>query len=154
MRSTTTRAAGTALVLAAGLALGACGGDDGGGALDRAAVGKQLDAICKTANTDAAKIEAPADLGDPKVAAAYFGKVQPVTQKETDAIVALEGDDGVKADLDAVKSAQAAANDLLKTITEKAKNADSSGLKDLEGVVPAGQKFAAAAKKAGATSCG
>lgn len=121
--------------------------------LARTELSAAADAICKTASDASKEIEAPASFDDPTTAAAYFNKIAPLTQTETDALAALEPDDEAKADFDAFIETQKAANELLKTITEKANNADASGMEDLAKIQPAGEAFAAAATKLGATGC-
>lgn len=58
----------------------------------------KADAICKTANTDAAKVKAPASFDDPAAAAKYFTAVAPITQKKADDLDDLKPADDVKDD--------------------------------------------------------
>jgi hypothetical protein len=45
--------------------------------------------ICKTGETDAESVKAPSSFADANVAAAYFEKIVPLHQKQTDALAAL-----------------------------------------------------------------
>lgn len=149
-----------ALILAATVSLGACGGDDsdssGGGsgdALTRAELITKANAICSTAQAKAAAVEAPTSLEDAAVASAYFDKIAPITDAETKEIAALRPAAEVKTDWDAFVTSQQAANELLKTITRKAKARDASGQQDLAKAQGAGQAVATAATKVGASNC-
>lgn len=149
--------------LAVTLGLAACGSSDSSSStstpakaagLPRAELAKQANAICKTANTAATAVPAPASYEDPAQAAAYFEKIAPITATETKALLALQPADDVKDDYAAFTAAQSEANDLLQRILAKARAKDASGLDDLAKVKPAGAKVAAAARTVGATGCG
>jgi cell fate (sporulation/competence/biofilm development) regulator YmcA (YheA/YmcA/DUF963 family) len=151
------KAAAAATIAAMSVGLAACGGsssDSSSGTLSRSALITKAEAICTKAQTDAKAIEAPSDLTDPTVAAAYFDKIAPITQTETDALVALEPANDVKDDYTAFTKAQTDANDLLQTIKKKADSKDASGLEDLKKVAGAGDAVSTAAKKLGAKTCG
>jgi hypothetical protein len=145
-------------IVAMSVGMSACGSssEDSGSAkgLSRADIASKANAICTKAQTDAQSVEAPASFADPTVAAAYFDQIAPITQTETDALLALEPADEVKDDYTAFTKAQSDANDLLQTIKEKADSKDASGMDDLKKVEPAGNAVAAAAKKLGAKTCG
>lgn len=143
-----------ALVLVLGMGLGACGSDgESGATLKRAELVTKANAICAAAKAEAGAVKAPPSITDPEAASAYFDKIAPITDKETEDLKALEPDDAAKADWDAFVSKQDAANELLKTITAKAKARDQSGLKDLENAQGVSQAVVSAATKLGATVC-
>jgi hypothetical protein len=153
--NTRNAAAGLAIMVA-GVGLSACGSssDSGDKGLSRSALVAKANAICKKAQTSAEAIQAPASFADPTTAAAYFDQIAPLTETETNDLLALKADDDAQADFAAFTKAQSAANDLLQTIKGKADSKDASGLDDLKKVQPAGDRVAAAAKKLGATTCG
>jgi hypothetical protein len=141
--------------LAACFGLAACGGSDSDSddGLSRSEIAAKADAICKTGETDAEAVQAPASLEDADVAAAYFGKIVPLHQKQTDRLAALKPDDEAKTDWDAFMAAQNANQELLDTILAKAKAKDASGRQDLAQFATKSQAFAAAATKLGAKEC-
>ena len=142
------------IAVALSLGLAACGGsskDDG--ELARTELATKADAICLEGEKAAQAITAPADFSDPVVAAAYFEKVVPLNQKQTDDLVALDPADDVKADWAAVIAKQNEGNDLLKQIRDKAKAKDRSGLADLKTFESVVVAFGTAAKKIGADDC-
>lgn len=147
------------IALAACVGLAACGGssdktssDDG--KLNRTQLAAKADAICKPANASADAVTAPASFDDADAAAAYFAKLAPLHQKETDDLAALKPDDEVKADWDAFMATQNANNAMLKTILDKATAKDPSGKQDLQQVPAQVARSTAAAKKFGSTECG
>ncbi len=138
-------------------AVAACGGSSSGSSdsgLPKPQLLAKVDAICKTAQTAAKAVPAPASFADATTAATYFDKIAPITAKETDDLVALKPADDVKAVYAKFTSAQKSANSLLQTIKDKADAKDRSGLQDLAKVAPAGQRVSAAAKQLGAKGCG
>jgi hypothetical protein len=142
-----------AVIACAGLA--ACGGSDdkSSGKLTRTQLAAKADAICKTGETDAAAVKAPANFNDANDAAAYFEKIVPLHQKQTDGLAALVPDDDAKSDWDAFMATQNANQKLLDTILAKAKAKDPSGQQDLQQFAAKAQEFAAAAKKIGSSEC-
>lgn len=145
------------IALTASFGLAACGGgsdesssDDG---LSRAELASKADAICKTGETDAEAVDAPASFDDANVAAEYFGKIVPLHQKQTDDLAALKPDAEAKADWDAFMATQNANQQLLDTILAKAKAKDPSGQRDLAEFQTKSQAFATAAKKLGSEEC-
>jgi septal ring factor EnvC (AmiA/AmiB activator) len=151
----------TSIALAAvvaGFGLTACGSssDDSSsddGTLSRSELATKADAICKTGENDVKTVTAPANVADANDAAAYFGEIVPLHQKQTDALAALKPDADAKADWDAFMAAQNADQQLLDSILAKAKAKDASGQADLQKIAPQAQKFAAAARKLGAEQC-
>ena len=147
------------IALAACLGLAACGGSSdkkssADSTLNRKQLATKADSICKPVNTSADAVTAPASFDDPTTAAAYFGKLVPLHQQETDQLAALKPDDEVKADWDAFMVAQNANNALLKTILAKATAKDPSGKQDLQEIPAKVAVSTAAAKKFGSTECG
>jgi hypothetical protein len=142
---------------AAGLGLAACGGggsdEQGSAKLARAEIVAKADAICRAGEKAVSAIDAPADLSDAKAAAAYFEKVAPLNDKQTDELAALVPADAVKADWQPVIDAQNEGNELLKRLRDKAKAADASGLEDLKTFATVTGEFGAAARKLGAKAC-
>jgi septal ring factor EnvC (AmiA/AmiB activator) len=146
------------IAVAACLGLAACGGSDDSsssddGTLSRTELAKKADAICQTGEDDAEAVTAPADFSDANDAAAYFGEIVPLHQKQTDALAALKPDDEAKADWDAFMATQLANQELLDTILAKAKAKDASGQQDLQQFTEKAKQFAAAAKKVGSDVC-
>jgi hypothetical protein len=148
------------IALAACLGLAACGGssdkkssNSNDGTLSRSEIAKKADAICKTGETDAGAVKAPADFSDANAAAAYFEKIVPLHQKQTDGLAALKPDAATKADWDAFMKTQNDNQTLLDRILAKAKAKDPSGQKDLAQIAPMAEKFSAAARKIGAKEC-
>jgi hypothetical protein len=143
-------------IVAMGVSVTACGSSSSGSsdALSRSDIVSKAQAICTKAQTDAQAVKAPASFADAKVAATYFDKIAPITQTETDALLALKPGDDVKADYAAFTKAQTEANTLLQTIMKKADTKDASGLNDLKKVAGAGTVVSTAAKKLGAKTCG
>lgn len=139
------------LAVAASLGLAACGEDKD--KLSKSELASKASAICETAQAKSSKIEAPGSYEDPEVTEAYFNKIVPISQKQTDDLKALEPADDVKEDWDAVIDNQNAANDLLKTIRDKARAKDKSAPQDIKKVAAIGEIFALAAKKVGAATC-
>jgi hypothetical protein len=137
--------------VAACLGLAACGGSDD--KLSRSELAAKADAICKTGETDAAAVTAPASFADANAAAAYFEQLVPLHQKQTDALAALKPDDDAKADWNAFVATQNANQKLLDTILAKAKAKDASGQQDLQAFQAKARQFAAAAKKVGSSEC-
>jgi hypothetical protein len=161
------RIATIALIALAGcFGLAACGGSDDdtssagtvtaapqADTLSRAELADKADAICKTGESDVEAVEAPASLEDANVAAAYFAKLVPLHQKQTDALAALTPDAEAKADWDAFMATQNANQALLDTILAKAKAKDATGKDDVAQIPAKTQAFAAAAKKIGSEEC-
>ena len=140
------------LALAASLGLAACGGDGDSG-LSRSDLTAKADSICSKATADVDAVNAPRSLADANVAAAYFDKVGPILQKETQDLADLEPAKDVKSDWEEFVAKQRAADDLLQTVRKKAHAKDPSGLKDLQKISVAGNAVHAAATKVGATEC-
>jgi hypothetical protein len=147
------------LVAAMTLGLTACGssGDGSSGGLAKADLAKQADAICQTAVTAAGKIQAPAGFGTrqgpPQEAAAYLGKIAPITHNEADDLAALKPADDVKADYADMVAGERKLASFLDGLIAKAKAADPSGLDDLKRSVDVAKPFVAAANKVGASVC-
>ena len=145
------------LGMVAGLGAAACGGggsgEQGSGKLARAELVAKADAICTAGEKAASAIDAPSDLSDAKAAGAYFEKVAPLNEQQTDDLAALVPADDVKADWQDVIDKQHEGNELLKTLRDKAKAADASGLEDLKTFATVTGEFGAAAKKLGAKAC-
>jgi hypothetical protein len=145
------------IALAACPGLAACGGSgdkSSDGKLNRKAIAAKGDSICKPVNAKADEVPAPVSVENAAAAAAYFAKLVPLHQKETDDLAALKPDDAVKADWDAFMVTQNANNTLLKTILDKATAKDASGQQDLQQIAPKVAASTAAAKKVGMTECG
>jgi hypothetical protein len=151
------RATIACVAAAACLGLVACGGSDDKSSddskLSRTELAAKADAICKTGETDAESVTTPASFDDPTAAAAYFEKIVPLHQKQTDSLAALKPDDAAKADWDAFMKTQNANQQLLNTILAKAKAKDATGQQDLQQFTVKSQEFAAAAKKIGSDEC-
>jgi len=113
----------------------------------------KVNAICGTAKSAAGAVQPPASLQDATAAAAYFDKIAPITDKETQDLLALKPASDVQGDYATFTAAQQEANDLLKTIKHKADTKDPSGQQDLQKSQATGQKVAGAANKLGATGC-
>lgn len=145
------------IALAACFGLAACGGSDDKSSedapLSRGEIASKADAICKTGETDAQAVTAPASFADADDAAAYFAKIVPLHQKQTDDLAALKPDAGAKADWDAFMATQEANQALLDTILAKAKAKDPTGQQDLAQFASKSQAFAVAAKKIGSEEC-
>ncbi len=146
------------IAVTACLGMAACGGSDDASSddskLSRSELATKADAICKTGETDAETVTAPANLDDANDAAAYFEEVVPLHQKQTDSLAALEPDDDAKADWDAFMKAQNDNQALLEQILAKAKAKDATGQQDLQKFTTSNsQAFAAAAKKIGSAEC-
>ncbi len=135
--------------------LAGCGGSDSKSddKLSRSEIVVKADAICKAGEDAVDAFEAPSDFSDAEQAAAYFEKVAPANQKQTDDLAALKPDDKVKADYDALLAKQREGNDLLIVIRDKAKAKDASGLEDLQKFTAVSAEFGTAAKKLGAKTC-
>lgn len=138
------------LALTACLVLPACGGDE---KLSKSDLAKKADKICQKAETDAKGVKAPSNFDDPDATAAYFDKVVPLAQKQSDDLTDLKPADDVKDDWNDVVDKQKEANDLLKTIRDKAKAKDESAKADLQKLVTSAEGFSKAAKKVGANGC-
>jgi len=145
------------IVAVASLGLAACGSSDDSssddGTLSRSELADKADAICKAGEDAAKTVTAPANVADASDAEAYFAKIVPLHQTQTDDLAALKPDDEAKADWEAFMAAQQADQKLLDTILAKAKAKDASGQADLQKLAPQGAKFSAAAKKIGADVC-
>ncbi|HEX3875101.1 MAG TPA: hypothetical protein VHW26_13190 [Solirubrobacteraceae bacterium] len=155
------RLGGCLIVATASVGLAACGSSSKSSAattttsttLAKAALIARANAICTTAQSAASSITAPKSYQDPVVAAAYFDQVAPITDRETEDLLALAPASEVQAQYTAFTSARQAANTLLQTIRQKADAKDASGLEDLQKVPDAGQKVADAATALGASAC-
>jgi hypothetical protein len=147
-----TRTSGLVAVGALGLALGACGGSSSSG-LSRDALVKKADAICASAIAAGKGISPPASFQDATVAAAYFDKVEPITEDATTKLEALKADSSVSADWNAYIAARKAGLTFLQSIRHKADTKDPSGLADLRRAPAVQQRVVAAATKLGATTC-
>jgi hypothetical protein len=145
------------IALAACFGLAACGGSDDDASSDdglsRTELAAKADTICKTGETDAEAVKAPASFEDANTAAAYFEQIVPLHQKQTDDLAALKPDAAAKTDWDAFMATQNANQELLDTILAKAKAKDPSGQKDLAQFTTTSQEFATAAKKIGSKEC-
>src|ERR1044072_7608666 len=141
------------MAIAACLGVAACGSSDdsppGDGTLSRSELAEKADAICKTGEKDAETVTAPASFDDANDAAAYFGAIVPLHQKQTDSLAALKPDADTKADGDPFMATQNANQELLDTILAKAKAKDPTGQQDLQKFTAQSQAFAAAAQKIG-----
>ena len=124
------------IAIAACLGVAACGSSDDSssddGTLSRSELAAKADAICKTGENDAKTVTAPASFADANDAAAYFAKIVPLHQKQTDSLAALKPDADAKADWDAFIATQNANQQLLDTILAKAKAKDPTGQADLQ----------------------
>lgn len=69
------------LAVAASMGVAACGGEDG---LSKSELASKADAICTRAEADVRAVKAPADPTDLQAAGAYFDKVVPIAQKQTE----------------------------------------------------------------------
>ncbi|MDX6691334.1 MAG: hypothetical protein QOG15_2791 [Solirubrobacteraceae bacterium] len=143
------------VTIAAGLSLGltACGGS-GDKKLAKADLAKKANAICKPAKTKRSAIAQPANLtADPVVAAAYFDKLIPITQKETDDLAKLKPKDDIKVDWTQFVARQKQATGQLIVVRDKAKAKDRSGIQDLAKLNRIGNKLTGEATTVGATEC-
>jgi hypothetical protein len=154
---------GESLVVASlTIGLAACGGSSktastttsaGGPTLAKAALTAQADSICATAQAASAAVPAPASYADAKVAGAYFDKIVPITDKETQDLLALTPASDVQALYTRFTAAQQASDTLLQTIRRKANAKDPSGQQDLAKAPAVGQTVADAATALGAGVC-
>ena len=144
------RAMIVSLAVAASMGVAACGGEDG---LAKSELASKADGICTRAEADVRAVKAPTDPTDLQAAGAYFDKVVPIAQKQTDDLADLQPADDVEDDWNVVVDKQKQGTVLLKSIRDKAKAKDSSGRADLEELRTTAQAFSAAAKKIGADSC-
>jgi hypothetical protein len=135
---------------ALGATLAGCGSS---GELSRTAIASKANAICTSTQKAASAVPSPSNLRDASAAAAYFGKIAPLTAKETSDLAALKPDGSVAGDWNAFIAAQKSANDLLQRLKSKADAKDPSGLQDLRQVPSAGTRVQGAATKVGATVC-
>src|ERR1044072_470222 len=98
------------VAIAACLGVAACGSSDDSssddGTLSRSELAKKGDAIVKTGEKDAETVTAPASFDDANDAAAYFGAIVPLHQKQTDSLAALKPDADAKADSAAFMATQ------------------------------------------------
>jgi len=133
------------------LAIAACGSS--GGTLNRSELVSKANSICSGAQKSASAVPSPTNLTDATVAAAYFDKIAPITDKETSDLAALHADGSASGDWGAFLSAQKTANGLLQTIRRKADAKDASGLQDLRQVPAAGDRVRTTALKLGAATC-
>jgi hypothetical protein len=154
------RFGGGLVVVGVSVGLAACGSSSssststtGSGTLAKAALIARANSICATAQTESGAVKAPKSYEDPTVAAAYFDKIAPITDKETEDLLALSPSTDVQAEYAAFTSAQQAADTLLQTIRQKADAKDASGLQDLQKVPISGQKVADTANALGAAVC-
>jgi hypothetical protein len=155
------RLGGGLAIAAASVGLAACGSSSstssstvaGGGGLTRAALVARANSICATAQAASSAVAAPASYADAKVAAAYFDKIAPITDKETQDLVALQAAGEAQSDYAAFTGAQQASDALLQTIRQKADAKDPSGQQDLAKAPAVGQKVADAANALGAKTC-
>lgn len=148
------RRLGAAIALvAAGAGVAACGGGSAGDTLPRALLAARANAICASAQTASSAIAAPPSYRNPRVAAAYFDRVAPITERETRDLEALVPASDVAADWREFLARQRAATELLNTLRRKAHAADPSGLADLAKVPATGQAVAAAANRLSARDC-
>jgi hypothetical protein len=125
----------------------------GGATLAKAALIAKANSICSTAESASSAVPAPASYADPAVAAAYFDKIAPITDKETQDLLALQPASEVQAAYATFTAAQRASDTLLRTIRQKADAKDPSGQQDLAKAPAAGQRVADAATALGATVC-
>jgi hypothetical protein len=137
---------------AAALLTAGCGSSHRIG-LSRSEIDTRANSICGAAQRQAQAVPAPANLSTTTVAAAYFDKVAPITDAETTAIAALKPGSAVAADWNAFMVQQQGANELLQEIRAKADAKDRAALQELQLISGVAQKVAAAARKAGATTC-
>jgi hypothetical protein len=141
------------VVVAVSLGLAACGGSDDK-KLSKSDLAKKANGICKPAKTKRSAIDQPADLtADPVVAAAYFDKLIPVTQKETDDLADLKPADNIKTDWTQFVNRQKQATAQLILVRDKAKAKDTSGLQDLAKLNRIGNKLTDEANAVDATEC-
>jgi hypothetical protein len=134
------------------LGIAACGGGDK--KLSKADLAKKADKICADSASKSGKITQPADLtADPVAAAAYFEKVLPVAENQTNKFEDLKPNDDAKAEWNQLVARQKQGEDTLKTILAKAKAKDRSGLQDLAKLQRIDKKFRAEATAIGATGC-
>jgi hypothetical protein len=141
------------VVVAVSLSVAACGGSDDK-KLSKSDLAKKANAICKPAKTQRTAIDQPADLlENPVAGAAYFDKLIPITQKETDALADLKPADDIKVDWTQFVDRQKQATGLLIVIRDKAKAKDRSGLQDLAKLNRVGDKLTGEATAVDATEC-
>jgi hypothetical protein len=141
------------VAVAISLGVAACGGSDDK-KLSKSDLAKKANAICKPAKTKRSAIPAPADLtADPVVATAYFNKLIPITQKETDDLADLKPADAIKTDWTQFVDRQKQATGQLILVRDKAKAKDTSGLQDLARLNRIGNKLTEEANAVDATEC-
>jgi hypothetical protein len=121
--------------------------------LTKAALVAKANSICTTAQAAATAVPAPASYANAQVAAAYFDKIVPITDKETQDLLALAPDADAQVLYARFTAAQQASDTLLQTIRQKADAKDPSGQQDLAKAPAVGQKVADAATALGAGVC-
>jgi hypothetical protein len=122
------------VLIAAGVALAACGGDDdsGGGGLSLEELNKETATICRDANNRIADVEQPDDITQPDQAAAFFGELLEVNQEGLQELRALEPEQDLRPKYDRFVGAIADQTEFIEGIVEKAKARDPSGLQDVQ----------------------
>jgi hypothetical protein len=141
-----------AAVVLAGCGGSSSGGSGGSGALTKAQLDTQANAICTAEETDGKAVPQPSDLSDATQAAAYFDKIDPIIQDTTTKLEALTPDSADAADWNAFLTDRKAFSNSMHDVREKADASDKSGLTELENLST--DKLAATATAVGATSCG
>lgn len=142
------------LAATASLGLASCGDDDKDERLSKSELADKADKICETAKNASREVTAPEDLlTDPKAAEAYFDKIVPITQKQTDDLAALKPAQEIQTDWNQFVNSQKQANATLKIIRDKAEAKDPTGVRDLAKSQRVREKFAAEAEVIGASTC-
>jgi hypothetical protein len=134
---------------AAAIAVAGCGSS---GTLSRNALANKANPICANENAQSNAVQRPTGRGATAISA-YFDKLIPIANMGTSQLEKLKPDSSAASDWNTYLTARKDAINLLKTIDQKARSRDPSGIQDLRQVQPTAVRVRQAATKLGATQC-
>src|SRR4051794_22072128 len=144
----------TRWALAAGLAMVAAAGCGSGDALSKSELAAKANEICTKYSKEGDALKAPANIGDPEQAHAFFEKAHGIAKRQQDDLEALSPADDVKDAYADLTRATGKATTLLDDLAQaaQAKDADK-GAQLLQQLQPDSKAVDQAAKAVGATDC-
>ena len=139
-------------LLVAGLAAVAVAGCGSSNTLSRSALVSKANPICANENAQSNAVPKPSGR-DVSAISTYFDKLIPIANQGTSQLQKLKPDSSAASDWNTYLTARKDAINLLKTIDQKARSRDPSGIQDLRQVQPTAVRVRQAATKLGATQC-
>jgi hypothetical protein len=142
----------TCLLVACALALGGCGGEDGGDRLSKAELVSRADSICKTYE---ARLDALGTPENQEQLADFADKALPIARQGRDDLADLEPPEELEDEYDAWLEQGDRAIDIVERLRDAAKDGDSAEVQKIAGEAEATDREAnRLARQLGFRQCG